>query len=123
MSTKTSSQRTQDSRSWSSAASFAGIESKDVPMPGQPVNLLLAMLKPAYRTALLARLKPVSLLPREVLYEADETPVFAHFMTSGIASVVASMTNGTSAEVGIWGKEGLVESLHLLGNARIPTRC
>jgi CRP-like cAMP-binding protein len=92
-------------------------------MPGQPVNLLLAMLKPAYRTALLARLKPVSLLPREVLYEADETPVFAHFMTSGIASVVASMTNGTSAEVGIWGKEGLVESLHLLGNARMPTRC
>src|ERR1035437_5801807 len=102
MSTKTSSQRTHDSRSSSSAASFAGLESKDVTMLGQPVNLLLAMLKPAYRTALMARLKPVSLLAREVLYEPDETPIFAHFMTSGIASVVASMARGVCAGVGIW---------------------
>jgi hypothetical protein len=36
---------------------------------------------------------------------------------------VSSMSNGASAEVGIWGKEGLVESFHLLGKARIPTRC
>jgi CRP-like cAMP-binding protein len=33
------------------------------------------------------------------------------------------MADGASAEVGIWGKEGLVESFHLLGKARIPTRC
>jgi CRP-like cAMP-binding protein len=58
-----------------------------------------------------------------VLYEPDETPKYAHFMTSGIASIVSSMTNGASAEVGIWGREGLVESFHLLGQAKIPTRC
>jgi CRP-like cAMP-binding protein len=44
-------------------------------------------------------------------------------MTSGIASIVSSMSDGATAEVGIWGKEGLVESFHLLGKAKIPTRC
>jgi CRP-like cAMP-binding protein len=92
-------------------------------MIGQTQNLLLAMLSPSYRASLLSRLKPVTLLLRESIYEPDETPKYAHFMTSGIASVVSSMSNGASAEVGIWGKEGLVESFHLLGNARIPTRC
>ncbi len=86
-------------------------------------NLLLAALPAAYRNSLLSRLKPVTLAAREVVYEADETPQYAHFITSGIASVVSSMSNGASAEVGIWGKEGLVESFHLLGNARVPTRC
>jgi CRP-like cAMP-binding protein len=50
-------------------------------------------------------------------------PKFAHFLTSGIASIVSSMSDGASAEVGIWGNEGLVESFHLLGNAKIPNRC
>jgi CRP-like cAMP-binding protein len=44
-------------------------------------------------------------------------------MTSGIASIVSTMSTGASAEVGIWGKEGLVESFHLLGSARVPSRC
>ncbi|MGD0627727.1 MAG: Crp/Fnr family transcriptional regulator [Terracidiphilus sp.] len=92
-------------------------------MNGQSSNLLLATLPPAYRSSLLKRLKPVSLPLRTVLYEPDETPKYAHFMTSGIASIVSSMSNGASAEVGIWGSEGLVESFHLLGRARIPTRC
>ncbi len=68
-------------------------------------------------------MRPVTLEAREVLYEPDETPKFAHFMTSGIASIVGTMSTGACAEVGIWGKEGLVECFHLLGTARIPTRC
>lgn len=90
---------------------------------GQPTNLLLSTLSPAYRTSLLSRLKPVTLVARSVLYEPDEMPKYAHFLTSGIASIVSFMSNGASAEVGIWGREGLVESFHLLGTARIPTRC
>jgi CRP-like cAMP-binding protein len=86
-------------------------------------NLLLVQLPSAYRSSLLARLKPVSLPLRTVLYDPDDTPEFAHFMTSGIASIVSSMSNGASAEVGIWGKEGLVESFHLLGPAKVPNRC
>jgi CRP-like cAMP-binding protein len=86
-------------------------------------NLLFATLSPSYREYLLAKLKPVSLPVRTVLYEPDEVPKYAHFMTSGIASIVSSMSDGASAEVGVWGREGLVESFHLLGGARIPTRC
>jgi CRP-like cAMP-binding protein len=92
-------------------------------MNGQVSNLLLATLPPGYRNTLLARLKPVSLPLRTVLYEPDETPKYAHFITSGIASIVSSMSDGATAEVGIWGNEGLVESFHLLGRAKIPTRC
>lgn len=92
-------------------------------MIGQASNLLLATLPLEYRNSLLARLKPVSLPIRTVLYEPDETPKYAHFVTSGIASIVSTMSNGASAEVGIWGSEGLVESFHLLGPAKIPTCC
>ena len=92
-------------------------------MIDQSTNLLLNSLSPKYRSFLVSRMRPVSLSAREVLYEPDEVPKFAHFMTSGIASIVGTMATGTSAEVGIWGKEGLVECFHLLGNARIPTRC
>ncbi len=92
-------------------------------MVGQPSNLLLAALNPSYRAALLARMRTVTLAPREILYEADEPPKYAHFLTSGVASILVSMANGASTEVGIWGREGLVESFHLLGGARIPNRC
>jgi CRP-like cAMP-binding protein len=92
-------------------------------MLGQSSNLLLNALSPMHRTSLLSRMRPVTLAAREVLYEPDETPKFAHFLTSGIGSIVGTMSNGASAEVGIWGKEGLVECFHLLGAARIPTRC
>ena len=86
-------------------------------------NELLSSLSAKTGTYLLSRMKPVTLATREVLYEPDETPKFAHFLTSGIASIVGTMSSGACAEVGIWGKEGLVECFHLLGNARIPTRC
>lgn len=86
-------------------------------------NLLLATLSSTYRNYLVSRMRPVSFTAREVLYEPDETPKFGHFLTSGVASIVVSMSNGATAEVGIWGKEGLVECIHLLGGARISTRC
>ena len=94
-------------------------------MVSQPThsNLLLAALTHQYRDSLLARMRTVTLGPREILYEADETPKYAHFLTAGVASIVVSMANGASTEVGIWGREGLVESFHLLGGGRIPNRC
>jgi CRP-like cAMP-binding protein len=96
---------------------------KKFSMVSQPSNLLLAALSPNYRASLVARMRTVTLHPREVLYEGDESPKYAHFLTSGVASIVVSMSNGASIEVGIWGREGLVESFHLMGGARIPNRC
>jgi CRP-like cAMP-binding protein len=86
-------------------------------------NLLLDMLPATYRESLLARLKPITLPLLTVIYEAEETPKYAHFMTSGVASVVSTMSDGACAEVGIWGNEGLVESFQLLGTAKVPNRC
>lgn len=86
-------------------------------------NLLLSSLSPAYRHSLIARLKPVSLRLKEMLYDNDGPPKFGHFLTSGMASVVSTMANGSTTEVGIWGKEGMPQSFHLLGNAKVPTCC
>lgn len=86
-------------------------------------NLLIATLPRTCREALLPRLRPVPLPARTVLYEPHVIPKFAHFLTSGLASVVCVMSDGSAAEVGVWGREGLVESYHLLGNASSPSRC
>jgi CRP-like cAMP-binding protein len=63
----------------------------------------------------------VDLPLKKPLYEAGETPKYAYFMTSGIASVVTCMQDGDTAEVGLIGREGLVGSFHLLGPAPVST--
>jgi CRP-like cAMP-binding protein len=65
----------------------------------------------------------VALPLRTVLYEANETPSHAYFMTSGLASVVTSMPDGATAEVTFVGREGVVGAIHLLGPAEVPTNC
>lgn len=86
-------------------------------------NFLLAALSPAYRASLLARFKPVSLPATAIIYEPNANPEYAHFITSGVVSIICVMSDGSSAEVGLWGREGLIECFHLLGGARIPNRC
>jgi CRP-like cAMP-binding protein len=92
---------------------------------GMPLsgNLLLDALSPACREALLTHCVEVDLPLRKSLYEAGDTPRYAYFITSGIASVVASMEDGSTAEVGLIGREGLVGSFHLLGPAPVSTTC
>ena len=85
-------------------------------------NLLISTLTPKSRELLLAHASPVDLPLKTVLYEAERKPAFAYFMTSGIASVVTSMSDGGTVEVGLIGREGLVGSLHLLGDSAVPTR-
>jgi CRP-like cAMP-binding protein len=60
---------------------------------------------------------------RTALYQVEETPKYAYFMTSGIASIVTAMPDGGTAEVGLIGHEGLVGSFHLLGPAQVTTDC
>jgi CRP-like cAMP-binding protein len=86
-------------------------------LSNQIINALPAELK----ASLLARLQPVDLPVGTVLTSPGQVPAFAHFMTSGIASVVTFMSDGIGAEVGVIGREGLVEAIHLLGPATAPT--
>ena len=57
------------------------------------------------------------------IYEPHEIPKFAHFLTSGIASVVTTMKDGGSVETGMWAREGVAECMHLGGSKRVPSRC
>jgi CRP-like cAMP-binding protein len=92
-------------------------------MTPETTNLFLSYLSPASRQSLVDAAKPVDLPPKTKLYNAETTPQYAYFLNSGLASVVTAMANGESAEVGFIGCEGIVGSLHLLGNAQMPTRC
>ena len=63
----------------------------------------------------------ISLPTRTILCNPGEQPKYAHFMTSGIASVVTFMANGVGAEVGMIGREGVVAGMDVLGPAMTPT--
>ena len=86
-------------------------------------NLFLSSLTTGSRESLMARSTPVSLPRKTSLYEAERTPDYAWFLTSGLASVVTSMPGGGTAEVGLIGREGVVGSFHLLGPAPVITDC
>jgi len=70
---------------------------------------------------LLSHCVEVDLPLRKSLYEAENTPHYDYFMTSGIASIVTAMAHGGTAEVGLIGRERVVGSFHLLGPAKIST--
>jgi CRP-like cAMP-binding protein len=91
-------------------------------MNPHPSNTILNGL-PSEFNAFRAKLTAVSLPVGMSIYEAHEIPKFAHFLTSGIASVVTSMKDGGAAETGMWAREGLAECMHLGGSDRVPSRC
>jgi len=86
-------------------------------------NRFLASLSSKSRDLLLKQSVEMDLPLRKSLYEAENVPRFAYFLTSGIASVVTSMEDGSTAEVGLVGREGVVGSFHLLGPAKVSTSC
>src|SRR3978361_1230182 len=82
-------------------------DSRDL-MATQHSNLFLNALSVTSRESLLARCVEVDLPSKKALYEPDNVPRYAYFMTSGIASVVTAMEDGGTAEVGLMGREGVV---------------
>jgi CRP-like cAMP-binding protein len=84
-------------------------------------NLLLDRLPRAYGTSLKERMEEVSLSSNTIFFQPAKRPKYAHFLTSGIAFIMTAMADGSRAEVGWIGREGVVEGLHLLGPARMPT--
>jgi CRP-like cAMP-binding protein len=84
-------------------------------------NRVLDALPAAERGSLLSRMQPVGLQVGMMLLKPGEQPQYAHFMTSGVTSVLTFMADGAGAEVGLVGREGIVESLNLLGTANSPT--
>ena len=58
-----------------------------------------------------------------MLYVQHAAPEACYFLTSGMASVIAVMEDGESAEVSVLGNEGVSGGLHLLGPSAVPTTC
>jgi CRP-like cAMP-binding protein len=92
-------------------------------MPANSENLLLAGLSAPARQLLTPHLLPTALPVRTILYKAEEDAEFAYFITSGIASVVTTMADGRTVEVGLIGREGLSGAMHLLGSSPVSTHC
>ncbi len=86
-------------------------------------NRFLDVLPDGVKASIFPLCETVALPVNTVLFEAQYPPRFVHFLTSGIASVIMQLANGDAVEVGLVGREGVVESLHLLGPQIGPMRC
>ncbi len=84
-------------------------------MPATTGNLLLDSLSPEVRDGILSLCRPVDLPSRTLLHEQGEKPAHVYFLCTGVASLVVTMAEGGSAEVGLTGHEGVVGAMQLLG--------
>ena len=86
-------------------------------------NRLLDSLSRAGSELLMSRATEQVMALKAVLYAEYERPAYAYLPLTGVASVVAITSKGESAEAGFIGCEGMVGATHVLGPARVPTRC
>lgn len=70
-------------------------------------NGLLARLPGAERERLVARMQPVSLDFKQVLYRQQKPIEFAYFPRRGAVSALTVMTDGSAIEVATIGNEGM----------------
>lgn len=67
-------------------------------------------------------LEPVTLSLGEVIYESGEQLEYIYFPTSAIISLLYIMENGSTAEIGMSGNDGLVGIALYMGGSTTPSR-
>lgn len=88
-------------------------------LPVQPImNRVLAALSPKGLARLIDHFEPVILPKKEILFEVGAPLSHVYFIEEGLASVITTMEDGGSSEVGMVGREGLVGVSALLGGHR-----
>lgn len=90
---------------------------------GGEANRLLQRLPRAEYARLAPHLEPVTLEPRDVVYEPHEPISHVYFPRSGMFSLVLPLADGGTVEVGMVGREGVAGVPAVLGVAAMPTRC
>jgi CRP-like cAMP-binding protein len=91
--------------------------------PNSPVeNRLLAALPPEDYERLLPQLQQVSFSLGEVVYEFGGHLDYVYFPTDSIISLLYTMENGTSAEMGLTGNDGVVGIALFMGGGTMPNR-
>jgi CRP-like cAMP-binding protein len=89
----------------------------------EPVgNRLLARLPPEELERLLPHLGRVNFALGEVIYESGGRQSFIYFPTTAIISLLYLMENGSSAEMGVAGNDGLVGVALFMGGDTVPNR-
>jgi len=89
----------------------------------EPVgNRLLALLPREEYERLLPHLSTVSFALGEVIYESGGQQSYIYFPTTAIISLLYLMENGSSAEMGVAGNEGLVGVALFMGGDTVPNR-
>jgi CRP-like cAMP-binding protein len=79
-------------------------------------NLILAGLPRKEYGRLLPDLEIVSLPPGKKLYKSGDAIEYVYFPGDGVVSLVTHMNDGTTIEVGLIGRDGMVGIPVLLGN-------
>ena len=92
------------------------------PFPAQPVNRLLAALPPEEYERLLPCLEPVSFALGDIVYESGERMEHVYFPTDSIVSLLYTMLDGATAEMGLVGREGVVGIALFMGGDTMPNR-
>ena len=96
------------------------VPSKDRDDP--PQNRLLSALPADVLTRFQHHLTPVNLALGQVIYEPDEALQYVYFPTTAIVSLLYTMENGTSAEMGVVGSDGVVGIAVFMGGDTTPNR-
>jgi CRP-like cAMP-binding protein len=85
-------------------------------------NRLLATLPHEDAERLLPQLTPVPLALGDVLYEPDRPMAYLYFPTTAVVSLIYTMVDGTTAEMGLVGNEGVVGIALFMGGDTTPNR-
>jgi CRP-like cAMP-binding protein len=85
-------------------------------------NRLLAGLPPEERERILSTLQPVTFTLGDVVYESGGHQEHIYFPTNSVVSLLYTMENGSTAEMGLAGNEGVVGVALFLGGDTAPNR-
>jgi CRP-like cAMP-binding protein len=85
-------------------------------------NFLLCALPPAERERLLTDLQPVTFSLSEMVYQPDERIDYCYFPTTSVISLLYTMQDGSTAEMGLVGNEGVLGVALFLGGESTCSR-
>jgi CRP-like cAMP-binding protein len=85
-------------------------------------NSVLASLRVLESKQLAPHLLPMTFKRNQTLHNAGETVETVYFLEEGICSVVVTMENGSTVEVGIIGRDSFVGMPAVLGTGHSPNR-
>ncbi len=95
---------------------------RPLPGPDPRQNRLLAALSEPDFEALRPALEPVALALGTALYESGRPQPWLYFPTSGIVSLLYVLEDGSSTEVALTGREGVVGIALFMGGGTTPSR-